>query len=94
MLKVVEVLKANAVDIFAAARQSQVAKVQLVCQYAPEKVDDTNSVMLLMYMPILILVWLWDRMGGQLFTGLPTETRWRWQSCFWELALQLMPNTR
>merc|ERR1711865_1345906 len=43
LLNVDLVLKANAVDIFAAIRQNQVAEVQLVCQYAPEKVNDTNK---------------------------------------------------
>ena len=89
----VEVL-ANAVDIFAAAEQNQIAKVQLVCHYAPEKLNDTDVVMLLMCMLILILLWLWDSLGGQLFTALPSATFWRWQSCFWELERQLMPRTR
>ena len=88
----VEVL-ANAVDIVYAAHQNQVAEVRLVCQYAPEKVNHTDSVMLLMYMLILILLGLWDRMGTQLFTALPPKTRWRWLNCFWELELQLMPRT-
>merc|ERR1740130_1463339 len=39
----VEVAKANAVDIVYAAQQNQVAEVRLVCQYAPEKVNDTDS---------------------------------------------------
>ena len=60
-------LKANAVDIVAAVQQNQVAEVRLACQYAPEKVNDKDSVMLLMYMLILILLWLWDRMGPPLF---------------------------
>jgi len=38
----VEVLKANAVDIVTAAEQNQVAEVRLVCQYAPERVNDTG----------------------------------------------------
>merc|ERR1712166_1423150 len=37
------VRKANAVDIGAAAQQNQVADVRLVCQYAPEKVNDKES---------------------------------------------------
>ena len=88
----VEVL-ANAVDIVAAAQQNQVADVRLVCQYAPEKVNDTGSVMLLMCMHRLILLGLWDSLGPQLFTKLPTTTRWRWLNCFWEQELQLMPRT-
>ena len=88
----VEVL-VNAVDIVEAARQNQVAEVRLVCQYAPEKVNDKNSVMLLVCILILIMLGLWDRLGTQLFTGLPTRTRWRWLSCFWELELQLVPKT-
>merc|ERR1712086_550994 len=43
----VEVLKANAVDIVTAAEQNQVAEVRLVCQYAPERVNDTGWVMML-----------------------------------------------
>ena len=87
------VLKANAVDIVAAARLNKVAEVRLMCQYAAEKVHDESPVMLLMCMLRLILVCLWDSLGGQLFTMLPTTTGWRWQSCFWELELQLMPRT-
>ena len=90
VLNVDLVLKANAVDIVYAAEQNQVAEVRLVCQYAPEKVNDKNLVMLLMYLLRLILLWLWDRMGPELFTGLPSRIRWRWLSCFWELELQLM----
>ena len=93
VLNVDLVLEANAVDIVAAARLNQVAEVRLVCQYAPEKVNDKDSVMLLMCMLRLILLGLWDRMGPQLFTKLPSTTGWRWQSCFWELELQLMPRT-
>merc|ERR1712086_31811 len=44
VLNVDLVRKANAVDIVDAARQNQVAEVRLVCQYAPEKVNDTDSV--------------------------------------------------
>ena len=51
----VEVL-ANAVDIVDAAHTNKVADVRLVCQYAPEKLNDTNSVMLLMYTLKLILL--------------------------------------
>jgi len=36
------VLKANAVDIVAAARLNKVAEVRLVCQYAAEKVHDES----------------------------------------------------
>ena len=61
VLNVDLVLKANAVDIVEAARQNQVADVRLVCQYAPEKVNDTDSVMLLMCMLRLILLGLSDR---------------------------------
>jgi hypothetical protein len=68
VLNVDLVLKANAVDIVEAARQNQVVDVRLVCQYAPEKVNDTVSVMLLMYVLSLILLGLSDRMGTQLFT--------------------------
>ena len=85
-------LKANAVDIVEAAYANRVAEVRWVCQYAPEKVNDKDSVMLLMYMLRLILLGLWDRLGPQLFTGLPSTTRWRWPSCFWEQELQLMPK--
>jgi hypothetical protein len=92
VLNVDLVLEANAVDIVAAARLNKVAEVRLVCQYAPEIVNDKNSVMLLMNMLRLILLGLWDRVGRQLFTGLPPTIRWRWQSCFWELELQLMPK--
>merc|ERR1712086_476658 len=42
------VLKANAVDNVAAAEQNQVEEVRLVCQYAPEKVNDKPSVMMRM----------------------------------------------
>ena len=84
---------ANAVDIVKAAEQNKVADVRLVCQYAPEKVNDTDSVMLLMYTLRLILLGLWDSLGGQLFTALLPKTRWRWLSCFWELERQLMPKT-
>ena len=49
-------LKANAVDICAAAEQSQVAEVRLVCQYTPGKVNDKDSVMLLMCMLRLMLL--------------------------------------
>ena len=94
VLNVDLVLKANAVDIVAAAYPDQIAKVRLVCQYAPEKVNDTDSVMLLVCMLRLILLGLWDRLGTQLFTKLPCTTGWRWQSCFWGLELQLMPKTR
>ena len=93
VLNVDSVVKVNAVDILTAARQNQVAEVRLVCQYAPEKVNDKDSVMLLMYMLRLILLGLWDRMVPQLFTLLPIATFWRWPSCFWELELQLMPKT-
>jgi len=44
VLNVDLVVKANAVDILAAAEQSRVAEVRSVCQYAPEKVNDTDSV--------------------------------------------------
>merc|ERR1712086_894013 len=44
VLNVDLVLKANAVDIVAAAQQNQVAEVRLVCQYAPEKVNVKNSI--------------------------------------------------
>ena len=96
VLNVDSVVKANAVDIVKAAQQNKDAEVRLVCQYAPEKVNDTVSVILLMYLLILILlsVGLWDRMGTQLFTTLPTKIRWRWLNCFWELELQLMPKPR
>ena len=96
VLNVDLVVKANAVDIVKAAKQNQAAEVRLVCQYAPEKVNDTNdSVMLLIHMPRLILLWLWDRMGAiaQLFITLPPRTRWRWPSCFWELELQFISRT-
>merc|ERR1740130_1347286 len=43
VLNVDSVVKANAVDIVYAAQQNQVAEVRLVCQYAPEKVNDTDS---------------------------------------------------
>ena len=56
VLNVDEVVKANAVDIFGAAQQNQVADVRLVCQYAPEKVNVKDSVMLLMYMLRLVLL--------------------------------------
>jgi len=39
----VVVLKANLVDIFAVVRQNHVAEVRLVCQYAPERVNDKDS---------------------------------------------------
>merc|ERR1712086_474624 len=39
----VEVLKAHAVNIIKAAHANRVADVRLVCQYAPEKVNDTDS---------------------------------------------------
>ena len=93
VLNVDAVVKANAVDIVKLAKQNQVADVRLVCQYAPEKVNDTGSVMLLICILRLILLGLSDRMGKQLFTALPTTARWRWQSRFWELELQLMPKT-
>ena len=85
--------KANTVDIIEAAHANDIAEVRLVCQYAPEKVNDKDSVMLLNYLLRLILLGLWDRMGPQLFTKQPTRTRWRWQNSFWELELQLMPHT-
>merc|ERR1740117_1599217 len=40
VLNVDLVLKANAVDIVYAAQLNQVEEVRLVCQYAPEKVND------------------------------------------------------
>merc|ERR1740117_1137254 len=40
VLNVDSVVKANAVDILAAAQHIQVVEVRLVCQYAPEKVND------------------------------------------------------
>ena len=67
----VEVLKAHAVNIIKAAHANRVADVRLVCQYAPERVNEKDSVMLLLYMLILILLGLWDSMGSQLFTELP-----------------------
>ena len=36
--------KAKAMNIVAAARDGRVADVQLVCQYAPEKLNDKDSV--------------------------------------------------
>jgi hypothetical protein len=93
VLNVDLVLKANAVDIVAAARLNKVAEVRLMCQYAAEKVHDESPVMLLMCMLRLFLLGLWDRLGTQLFTLLPCTTGWRWQSCFWGLELQLMPRT-
>ena len=47
--------KAKTVDIVAAAEQNQVAEVRLVCQYAPERVNDKDLVMLLIYMLTLIM---------------------------------------
>ena len=92
VLNVDSMVKANAVDIVYAAEQNQVAEVRLVCQYAPEKVNDKDSVMLLVCMLKLILLGLWDRLGTQLFTSLPATTGWRWLNCFWEQELQLMPK--
>ena len=90
----VEVVGANAVNIAGAAYQDKIAKVRLVCQYAPEKVNDKGSVMLLIYTLRLTLLWLWDSMGTQPSTQLPTTTRWGWQSCFWELERQLISRMR
>ena len=78
----VEALKARRLDLINSVRTDQVAEVQLICKYAREKVNVKDSVMLLIYMLRLILVWLWDRMGKQLFISLPAATRRRRQSCF------------
>ena len=48
--------KAKTVDIIGAARQNQVAQVRFVCQHAPEKVNDTNRVMLLVH-TLRLLYW-------------------------------------
>ena len=50
VLNVDALLEANAVDIWAAASENRVVDVRLVCQYAPEKVNAKDGVMLLMYM--------------------------------------------
>ena len=71
-------VKANAVDVVEAARQNQVADVRLVCQYAPEKANNKDWVMLLLCMLRLILLGLWDRMSPQLFTRIPPTARRRW----------------
>ena len=94
VLDVDEVVKASAVNILDAVSENQVVDVRLVCQYAPEKVNDTDWVMLLSCMLRPILLGLWDRMGTQLFTALPPTVHWRWLNCFREQELQLMPKTR
>ena len=73
--------KAKTMDIVYAAYGGRVADVQLVCQYAPEKVNDKNSVSCC-YTPHTAgsdsaAPVGWNRVGTQLFTRLHSRIVWR-----------------
>ena len=51
-----EMRKAKAIDIVEAALRRRMADVQLVCQYAPKKVNDQNLVLLLLHTHTLLII--------------------------------------
>ena len=57
VLNVDLMLEASAVDIVEAARLNKVVDVRLVCQYAAEKVNSTDSVMVQMCMLSLMKIY-------------------------------------
>ena len=75
--------EAKAVNIITAVTENRLADVQLVCQYASEKLNDKDEVLFLVVTHLLLnlFVCLWDRVGTLLFTRLHRRIRWRLLSC-------------
>ena len=81
----VQKAKATSMDIVKAANEGRVADVQLVCQYASLKVNDQDSVLLLLHTHMVLICVCYfgsDRMHPQLFTKLQLATRWRLPNCW------------